>query len=168
MLLCSHLNLLDRVIFRSILILHIYYHQNQFQHGKKRKYWQIIFNLFFCSLRADLSPAKYRSNRAGVFERSRWKLASWYAGMLGVVLSLCGLAVYQAIAHAHKLTLDQEIETVANNIHETLEPILQEPGQLEALETKIVPRICSLISNCYFLPPARANTEQIIRLILLL
>jgi hypothetical protein len=40
-------------------------------------------------------------NHNKLFRRVRWRLASWYGGVMGVILSLCGLGVYEAIAHAH-------------------------------------------------------------------
>ncbi|MGB3295472.1 MAG: hypothetical protein WBB01_21020, partial [Phormidesmis sp.] len=40
-----------------------------------------------------------------LFRRSRLRLAVWYAGVMGTILTLLGLGVYRAIAHAHEITI---------------------------------------------------------------
>lgn len=48
-----------------------------------------------------------------------------------MILGWSGLGVYQAIAHAHRITINQELKTVAGTIHDSLEPILEQPGVLK-------------------------------------
>ena len=47
-----------------------------------------------------------------LFEQTRWRLARWYAGILSLILGLSALGVYEAIAHAHRITINQELQTV--------------------------------------------------------
>jgi signal transduction histidine kinase len=84
-----------------------------------------------------------------LFARSRWQLASWYAGISSIILSLCGLGVYIAIAHAHHVTIKQELESVAGTLHDSLLPILQKPGKLEPGVNDILPNACLVETGCY-------------------
>ncbi len=83
-----------------------------------------------------------------LFQVTRWRLASWYAGVMGVILGLCGLGVYEAIAHAHWITIDRELETVAGTLHDSLEPVLKKPGHLEATATRLLPDVCLVGTKC--------------------
>ncbi|MCP2730273.1 two-component sensor histidine kinase, partial [Symplocastrum sp. BBK-W-15] len=66
-----------------------------------------------------------------IFSQTRWRLAFYYSGVMGLILSLLGFCVYKAIAHAHSVTLDRELESVAGTLHDSLELKLKQPGQLE-------------------------------------
>jgi two-component system OmpR family sensor kinase len=46
-------------------------------------------------------------NQNKLFNRTRWRLASWYALVMGFILSLSALGLYKAIAHAHWVALDR-------------------------------------------------------------
>ena len=65
-----------------------------------------------------------------LFSRSRWQLANWYAAILSVVLLICALGVYEATAHAHRVSVNQELESVAGTLHDSLLPVLQQPGKI--------------------------------------
>ncbi len=90
----------------------------------------------------------FKDNQNQLFQHTRWRLATWYAGIMGAILVLCGLGVYKALTYAHRLTIIQELESVANNFHETLEPILEQPGKLEPAATKILPNLCLVSNEC--------------------
>ncbi|WP_413167631.1 two-component system sensor histidine kinase RppB [Capilliphycus salinus ALCB114379] len=77
-----------------------------------------------------------------LFQQTRWRLASWYAGVMGILLSLSGLGVYEAIVHAHKITVDREIEAVAGTLHDSLETVLKTPEQFEPDVWRILPDLC--------------------------
>lgn len=81
-----------------------------------------------------------RQNR--LFNRTRLKLAAWYAGVMGVILSIFGVSVYLHLAQSHFSAIDSEIETVAGTLHDSLEPVLQQPGQLDARVKQILPGLC--------------------------
>ena len=57
----------------------------------------------------------FKDNQNKLFGQTRWRLATWYAGIMGAILVLCGLGVYKALTYAHRLTIIQELESVANN-----------------------------------------------------
>ena len=61
-----------------------------------------------------------------LFTQSRWQLTQWYAGSFTLVLTVIGIGVYEAINHAHNITIKQELDTFAITIHDSLQPILQQ------------------------------------------
>ena len=88
-------------------------------------------------------------NQNQLFEQTRWRLATWYAGILGTLLGLCGFGVYEAIAHAHRITIDRELQTVAGTLHDSLEPVLKQPGQWEAAASRFLPNACLVENSCF-------------------
>lgn len=78
-------------------------------------------------------------NQNRLFHLTRWRLAAWYAVVMGFILGLCGLGVYQAIVHAHWQTLDRELESVAGTLHDSIENTLQQPGRLEPISKQLLP-----------------------------
>lgn len=103
-------------------------------------------------------------NQNELFEQTRWRLAWWYAGVMGVILSVCGLGVYEAIAHAHRITLDREIASVASTLHNSLEPLLEKPGQLQPSVQRFLPAFCAIDGtseeNCQVSPPKRNSSQN--------
>ncbi|MFE1746824.1 two-component system sensor histidine kinase RppB [Coleofasciculus sp. H7-2] len=87
-------------------------------------------------------------NENKLFQLTRWRLAGWYAGVMGVILSLCGVAVSEAIARANWVALDRELESVAGTLHDSMEPILQQPGRLEPDVQQLLPDICLVGEKC--------------------
>ena len=87
-------------------------------------------------------------NQNRLFDQTRWRLARWYAGILSLILGISALAVYEAIAHAHRITINQELETVAGTIHDSLEPILQQPGKIEETVKNLLPDLCLVATSC--------------------
>ncbi|WP_013323864.1 two-component system sensor histidine kinase RppB [Gloeothece verrucosa] len=83
-----------------------------------------------------------------LFNRTRWRLAVWYAGVMGVIFSVSGYGLYEAIAHAHWMTLDRELETVAGILHDGLESKLKVPGRLEPNLEELLPNLCQVGSLC--------------------
>lgn len=78
-----------------------------------------------------------------LFYLSRWRLASWYAIVMGCILGICGLGVYEAIVHAHWQTLNRELESVAGTLHDSIEHTLKQPGRLETNTQQILPETSS-------------------------
>ncbi|XWK91707.1 MAG: two-component system sensor histidine kinase RppB (plasmid) [Phormidium sp.] len=76
-------------------------------------------------------------NQNKLFSQTRLRLATSYAVVMGFILALCGLGVYEAIVHAHWQTLDRELETVAGTLHDSIENKLKLPGRLEPIEEKL-------------------------------
>ena len=108
-----------------------------------------------------LSLLGLKDHKTELFQQTRWKLASWYAGIIGLVLGLCGLGVYQAVIYAKQLTLDKELESVAHEIHQNLEPHLKQPGKLEPVVTKIFPQLCRLEDSCFQVPETDSSMSEI-------
>ena len=84
-----------------------------------------------------------------LFSRSRWRLASWYAAILSIILFICALGVYEAVAHAHRITINQELESVAGTLHDSLLPVLKQPEKLEPEVKDLLPDTCLVETGCY-------------------
>ena len=80
-------------------------------------------------------------NQNKLFNRTRWKLAISYAAVMGLILSLLGFGVYRAIAHAHWVALDRELESVAGTLHDSLDLEFQQPGRLEPIVNELLPNL---------------------------
>ncbi|MBD0345026.1 MAG: two-component sensor histidine kinase, partial [Coleofasciculus sp. Co-bin14] len=87
-------------------------------------------------------------NQNKLFNRTRWRLALWYAGVMGLILSVSGLGVYEAIAHAHRVAVDRELESVAGTLHDSIELKLNQPGRLEPIVEELVPNLCHQEASC--------------------
>ncbi|MBD0345770.1 MAG: two-component sensor histidine kinase, partial [Coleofasciculus sp. Co-bin14] len=83
-----------------------------------------------------------------LFNRTRWRLALWYAGVMGLILSASGFGVYEAIAHAHWVAVDRELESVAGTLHDSIELKLNQPGRLEPIVEELVPNLCHQEASC--------------------
>ena len=87
-------------------------------------------------------------NQNKLFQQTRTRLAFWYAIVMGLILSLCGFAVYKAMFHAHWVALDRELESVAGTLHDSLELKLQQPGRLEPVIQQLLPEMCVVGDIC--------------------
>ena len=88
-------------------------------------------------------------NRNSLFSLTRWRLAGWYASVMGLVLGIAGLGMYEAIAHAHRVTADRELESMAETLHQNLEATLVQPGRLEIASQQLLPNFCLANDNCF-------------------
>lgn len=91
-----------------------------------------------------------------LFNKTRLRLAFWYASVMGLILSLSGFGVYRAIYHAHMVALDREIASVAGTIHDSLELKLQNVGQIEPIVYQLLPDLCTRGDPCF----AKGTSEQ--------
>jgi signal transduction histidine kinase len=87
-------------------------------------------------------------NRNQIFSQTRWRLAVLYAGVMGVILSLSGVAIYYIMIQVYGFGLHQELESVAGTLHYSLEPNLQQPGQVEPEAIKALPGLCLVGTAC--------------------
>jgi signal transduction histidine kinase len=87
--------------------------------------------------------------RNKLFNKTRVSLSLWYAGVMGLILSLLGIGVYKAISHAHWVALDNELESVAGTLHDSLELKLKQLGQIEPIIGKLLPNFCQIGTSCY-------------------
>ena len=97
-----------------------------------------------------------------LFRRTRWRLAAWYASILGIIFSLGGVALYRIAVYAHQVTLEEELESVALALHETLEPLLQAPGQLHPDAAHFFPSACLAQDDCLQLTPGEQQALELI------
>jgi signal transduction histidine kinase len=96
-------------------------------------------------------------NQNKLFNQTRWKLAFSYAGVMGLILSILGFGVYKAIVHAHFVTLDRELESVAGTLHDSLELKLKQPGLVEPIIQDILPNFCLVDTSCI---PNKSNPKR--------
>ncbi|HBE48263.1 MAG TPA: two-component sensor histidine kinase, partial [Cyanobacteria bacterium UBA11369] len=87
-------------------------------------------------------------NQNKLFNNTRTSLALSYAGVMGLILSLLGFGVYRAIAHAHWIALDSELESVAGTLHDSLELKLKQPGRIEPIVSELLPNLCLVGTSC--------------------
>lgn len=80
-------------------------------------------------------------NQNKLFKITRIRLALWYAVVMGLILSLCGFGFYKAVFPAHVVALDNEIESVAGTLHNSIEPELKQPGILSAYVIQLFPNL---------------------------
>ncbi len=92
-----------------------------------------------------------------LFRKTRLSLAIWYAGVMGLILGLLGIGVYKAIAHAHWLAIDRELESVAGTLHDSLELKLTRLGSIDPIIYQILPHLCLVNISCQ---PKKNNSQR--------
>lgn len=99
--------------------------------------------------------------KSKLFNLSRRRLALWYAGVMGVILSLGGLTFYHMITQARWYALHRELESVAGTLHDGLEPVLKQPGRMdEQAVNQVLPYVCFASTNCS-LPPEMTQRHSL-------
>jgi len=83
-----------------------------------------------------------------LFNRTRGQLAGWYAGVMGVLLSLSSLTTYQMVAHSHWQAVRQELESISGTLHDNLESKLKQPEKIEPSVAAALPGLCLTNQNC--------------------
>ncbi len=83
-----------------------------------------------------------------LFRKTRWQLATWYAVVMALILSLCGFVVYKVIIDAYVASINRELESVAGTLHDVIEPNLKQPGLTELVFQQVLPNICLAESSC--------------------
>ncbi len=87
-------------------------------------------------------------NSHQLFRHSRIRLALWYAGVMGVILSLSGFGMYGTLIQANWAALEREIESIAGTLHDSLEPILPASEDPTAILQQIFPDLCFVGQPC--------------------
>ena len=62
---------------------------------------------------------------------------------------MCALGFYEAVAHAHRITINQELKSVAGTLHDSLLPVLEQPGKIEPEVKELLPNTCLVETDCY-------------------
>ncbi len=99
-----------------------------------------------------------------LFKLTRQRLALYSGGMITLILTMGAITFYEAIIHAHRLTIDQELKTVAATIHDGLEVILQQPGKWEQEASRILPATCVLPNTCSWKTHSIVNDKYYVQL----
>ena len=87
-------------------------------------------------------------NSQQLFRRSRLRLATWYALVMGGILSLSGLSVARALVQANWVALEREIESIAGTLHDSLEPMLPNSENPTDMLQQIFPDLCVVDQPC--------------------
>ncbi len=83
-----------------------------------------------------------------LFNQTKFSLTRWYVSIFTGILSLTALGVYEAIAHAHHVTINEELNTVANTFHSSFEPLLKEVNKLDNDIKNILTGLCFAGQKC--------------------
>lgn len=90
-----------------------------------------------------------------LFGSTRLRLALWYAGVMAGIMTVCGLGVYQVVAHAYRKTIDQGLQAVTGVVAQQIEPVIQRPEQLRQVAKNFSLRLCLSEADC--IPSDQAN-----------
>ncbi|KAI9130095.1 two-component system sensor histidine kinase RppB [Acaryochloris sp. CCMEE 5410] len=82
------------------------------------------------------------------FNRTRWRLTGYYAGVMGLILALCGMGYYQITERQRLQALTQKIESSSGILHDSLGAVLLQPGRLNASAEKLLPGLCKAKVQC--------------------
>jgi len=79
-------------------------------------------------------------------------------------ISNIGAGVYEAIVHAHRIAIKQELKTLAGTVHDSLQPVLKSPGKLSAEAIHFLPNLCLAKTSCMLpdnIPDHRIGAMQL-------
>ena len=96
-------------------------------------------------------------NRNWLFKKTRRQLAIWFVTVMTIILIVCEFSLDRALTHAHKLSLDRELISTANTIHNGFSTLLALSGKLEPNAINLLPDLCLYSDRCY-----EANSSQLL------
>ena len=67
---------------------------------------------------------------------------------MGTILTLLWLGVYRAISHAHEVTFDREIKSVADAIYDAIEISISNSEQLDRSPSQLLSNLCISKETC--------------------
>ncbi|MBD2604032.1 two-component sensor histidine kinase [Scytonema hofmannii FACHB-248] len=91
-------------------------------------------------------------NSYSLFRRSRLRLALWYAGVMGVILSISGFGMYRAMVQSNWTAMKREIESIAGTLHNSVEPLLSASEEPTAVLQQMFPDLCLSGQPCNATP----------------
>jgi len=91
-------------------------------------------------------------NGYSLFRRSRLRLALWYAGVMGVILSVSGFGIYRAMMQANWAAMEREVESIAGTLHDSVEPLLPASEAPTAVLRQVFPDLCLSGQPCNATP----------------
>ncbi|MGI0484816.1 two-component system sensor histidine kinase RppB [Pantanalinema rosaneae CENA516] len=83
-----------------------------------------------------------------LFQKTRLRLACWYAGAIGLLLSVSGLIVYEVVSYIRWQVIDTQLESIAGTLHDGLSPYLKQPGQIAPTVHSLLPGVCLAGEPC--------------------
>ena len=83
-----------------------------------------------------------------LFRNTRLRLASWYAAVMGCILGLTGLGVYHVVAITYYETIDDGIKSVASALQNSIEPVLENPQNLQKIAKELSLKLCTQQIDC--------------------
>jgi two-component Ni(II)/redox sensor kinase NrsS len=83
-----------------------------------------------------------------LFRRSRIRLALSYVSVMSCILGLSALGIYRSIIQSNWVALEQEIESIAGTLHDTLEPMLPISKDPTIVLQQIFPDLCLVDQSC--------------------
>lgn len=81
-------------------------------------------------------------NQSQIFNRTRRQLAGWYVLVMGLLLSVCGVGLYQVVIYSQQYILRQKLESLSGTLHDSIEPFLEQPAQINDNVKKLLPGLC--------------------------
>ena len=88
-------------------------------------------------------------NKNRLFSKIRRQLAVWFVSVMAIILIVCEFSLDRALSQAYKSTLDRELTSVANTLHNGFLTVLDKPGKLESSVANLLPDICPYSYACY-------------------
>mgnify|MGYP002777031878 CR=1 FL=1 len=77
-----------------------------------------------------------------LFNRTQLQLAAWYALVFGLLLGLCGIGLERAVLYAQQYILRQKLQSLAGTLHDSIEPVLEQPDQINPKVKTLLPGLC--------------------------
>ena len=83
-----------------------------------------------------------------LFRKTRTTLALWYAGVMGLILIILGVGAYQVIKRSYWIEIHQDLQSIAGTLYQSLELQLQQPGRIDPLIERLLPKFCLVGNSC--------------------
>jgi signal transduction histidine kinase len=83
-----------------------------------------------------------------LFKRKRWLLTLTYTGVMGCTLGLVGYTFDRIVTNLSYQSVQKEITSLANTIHNNVEYKLAIPGKIPADMYAQIPELCPIYLNC--------------------
>jgi signal transduction histidine kinase len=92
-----------------------------------------------------------------LFNRTRWTLTLWYAGVMGAIVIILGVVAHSLLVKISQDNVNQDLSTLSEVLYESLEQTLESPGVINVSDVKkILPSLCLKEQSC----PDRNNKNS--------
>ncbi|MBD1911574.1 MULTISPECIES: two-component system sensor histidine kinase RppB [unclassified Leptolyngbya] len=83
------------------------------------------------------------------FRLSRRRLAAWYTGVMSLILIAGSYAIYRLVVHARWMHLERGMQQMAIVLERRLQPMLEQPGQIDLSQGEQLPGLCVKDMPCF-------------------